>query len=141
MPSRHDGTPRRHSGMPRLRDGTASLHIPPGSAGPDVEHGSGLVVPLEVAASYRARTRGLLGRDHVEGALLLTPASSVHTFRMRFPVDVAYLDRQLTVLAVRTMRPWRLGAPRVRSRHVLEATAGAMRLWGLRPGVRVEIRS
>ncbi|MFI1799931.1 DUF192 domain-containing protein [Streptomyces sp. NPDC020379] len=133
MPPRRDGTFRR-------RDGTASLYVPPGSAGPEAEHGSALVVPLEVAASYRARTRGLLGRDDIEGALLLTPASSVHTFRMRFPIDVAYLDRHLTVLAVRTMRPWRLGAPRVRSRHALEAAAGAMRLWGLRPGVRVEIR-
>ncbi|WP_116213644.1 DUF192 domain-containing protein [Streptomyces olivoreticuli] len=129
--------------MPRRHDGTARLRVPHGDGAPGTEegtgHDAGLVIPLEVAASYRARTRGLLGRDFFEGALLLTPASSVHTFRMRFPIDVAYLDRNLTVLAVRTMRPWRLGAPRVRSRHVLEAPAGAMRLWGLRPGVRVEI--
>ncbi|MFD7236138.1 DUF192 domain-containing protein [Streptomyces syringium] len=96
-------------------------------------------VPLEIAASYRARTRGLLGRDGIEGALLLTPAGSVHTFRMRFAIDVAYLDRDMTVLAVRTMAPGRLGLPRLRARHVLEAEAGAMARWGLRPGVRVEI--
>ncbi|MCQ8770182.1 DUF192 domain-containing protein [Streptomyces telluris] len=115
--------------MPRRQDGTAQLHIPGRPP-----------VPLEIAASYRARTRGLLGRDTLEGALLLTPATSVHTFRMRFPIDVAHLDRDLTVLAVRTMRPGRLGAPRLRARHVLEAAAGAMGGWGLRPGVRVEIR-
>ncbi|MEU2869343.1 DUF192 domain-containing protein [Streptomyces olivoreticuli] len=129
--------------MPRRHDGTARLRVPHEGGAPGTEgspgRDAGLVIPLEVAASYRARTRGLLGRGSVEGALLLTPASSVHTFRMRFPIDVAYLDRNLTVLAVRTMRPWRLGAPRVRSRHVLEAPAGAMRLWGLRPGVRVEV--
>jgi uncharacterized membrane protein (UPF0127 family) len=32
---------------------------------------------------------------------------------MRFPIDVAYLDRGLRVIAVRTMRPGRLGLPRV----------------------------
>ncbi|MDT3397027.1 DUF192 domain-containing protein [Streptomyces sp. B1866] len=96
-------------------------------------------IPVEIAASYRARARGLLGRDGVTGALLLTPASGVHTFRMRFAIDVAYLDRRLTVLAVRTMRPGRLGRPRPRSRHVLEAEAGAMARWGLRAGVRVAI--
>ncbi|QUC56397.1 DUF192 domain-containing protein [Streptomyces sp. A2-16] len=96
-------------------------------------------VPLEIASSYRARTRGLLGRDSVAGALLLSPAGSVHTFRMRFPIDVAYLDRRLRVIAVRTMRPGRLGLPRLRSRHVLEAEAGAMEGWGVRVGVRVEI--
>jgi uncharacterized membrane protein (UPF0127 family) len=107
-----------------------------------VGEGEGAVtVPLEIAASYRARTRGLLGRDSLDGAMLLSPASSVHTFRMRMPIDVAYLDRHLRVVAVRTMPPGRLGRPRLRARHVLEAEAGAMARWGLRVGVRVSFPS
>lgn len=43
------------------------------------------------------------------------------------------------MLAVRTMPPGRLGAPRLRARHVLEAEAGAMTRWGLRPGARVGV--
>ncbi|MFE6526057.1 DUF192 domain-containing protein [Streptomyces sp. NPDC057794] len=101
--------------------------------------GPGVRVPLEIAASYRARTKGLLGRDAVDGAILLSPASSVHTFRMRMPIDVAYLDRELRVIAVRTMRPGRLGMPRLRARHVVEAAAGAMREWGVRKGTRMEV--
>lgn len=81
-------------GRRRWRDGRGLLHIP-GSA----------AVPLEFATSYRARTKGLLGRTAVDGALLLSPAGSIHTFGMRIPIDVAYLDRRLTVLAVRTMPP------------------------------------
>ncbi|MFD9971557.1 DUF192 domain-containing protein [Streptomyces sp. NPDC059015] len=96
-------------------------------------------VELLVAASYGARYRGLLGRDGLDGALMLTPCTSVHTFRMRFAIDVAYLDRELRVLDVHTMRPGRLGLPRLRSRHVLEAEAGAMAQWGVRPGVRLAI--
>lgn len=108
--------------MARWTDGSGTLH------GTDVE------VPLEIAGSYRARTRGLLGRDGIDGALLLTPASGVHTFRMRFALDIAYLSRDFRVLAVRTMRPGRMGLPRLRARHVLEAEAGAMAHWGLHPG-------
>ncbi|MEU0025457.1 DUF192 domain-containing protein [Streptomyces sp. NPDC006335] len=117
--------------MGRWQDGRGKL----------VVHGERgeLAVPLEIASSYRARTKGLLGRDSVDGALLLSPAGSVHTFRMRFPIDVAYLDRGLRVIAVRTMRPGRLGLPRVRSRHVLEAGAGVMEGWGVRVGVRVQV--
>ncbi|MFH8338651.1 DUF192 domain-containing protein [Streptomyces sp. AM6-12] len=115
----------------RWRDGRGVLRIP--GEPRTVE------VPLEIAASYRARTRGLLGRTCFDGALLLSPAGSIHTFGMRIPIDVAYLDRHLTVRAVRTMRPGRLGLPRLRSRHVLEAEAGAMAGWGLRAGVRVEM--
>ncbi|NXY99767.1 DUF192 domain-containing protein [Streptomyces sp. BR123] len=99
----------------------------------------GAPVPLEIAASYRARTRGLLGRDGIAGALLLTPAGSVHTFGMRFAIDVAYLDRDLRVIALTTMAPGRLGLPRLRSRHVLEAEAGAMAGWGIRAGARVSV--
>ena len=94
--------------------------------------------PLEVAASHRARSRGLLGRDGIEGALLLPGARQVHTFRMRFAIDVAHLARDGTVLAVATMPPGRLGAWRPRSRAVVEAAAGAFARWGLTPGVRVE---
>ncbi|MCX4916735.1 DUF192 domain-containing protein [Streptomyces sp. NBC_00687] len=97
-------------------------------------------VPLERASTARARRRGLLGRDGIEGALLLTPASSVHTLGMRFPIDVAYLDRASRVLAVRTMRPGRVGLPRPRARAVLEAEAGSMERWGVERGVRVVIQ-
>jgi len=119
--------------MGGYRDGTATLLV--GDAAT-----TATTVPLEIAASYRARTRGLLGRDGIEGALLLTPAGSIHTLRMRFSIDVAYLDRRLRVLAVRTMPPGRLGLPRLRSRHVLEAEAGTMAAWGLTAGAQLSIR-
>ncbi|MCX5392910.1 DUF192 domain-containing protein [Streptomyces sp. NPDC006482] len=115
--------------MGKWVDGTGTVALP-----------DGVVVPLEVAASYRARRRGLLGRDGIAGAMLITPTNSVHTFGMRFAIDVAYLDRELRVLSVVTMRPGRLGMVRPRGRHVLEAEAGAMAGWGLRRGVRVDVR-
>ncbi|GAA2243805.1 DUF192 domain-containing protein [Streptomyces indiaensis] len=117
----------------RWRDGRGELVVLGGDGEPSVR------IPLEIATSYRARTRGLLGRDALDGALLLSPANSVHTFRMRMPIDVAYLDRSLRVITVRTMRPGRLGVPRPRARHVIEAMAGAMSEWGMRAGARVEV--
>ncbi|MEU6047969.1 DUF192 domain-containing protein [Streptomyces griseus] len=131
--------------MRTWRDGDGTLTVGTASgagagAGPGAAAGA-REVPLRIAASYRARTRGLLGRDGIEGAMMLTPCGSVHTFRMRFPIDVAYLDRKFRVLAVRTMKPGRLGLPRLRARHVVEAEAGAMERWGVRPGVRVELQA
>ncbi|MER5429844.1 DUF192 domain-containing protein [Streptomyces sp. NPDC002588] len=123
--------------MGRWRDGRGELVV----GGEGVEDGGVIRIPLEIAASYRARTKGLLGRDGVDGVLLLSPASGVHTFGMRIPIDVAYLARDLTVLAVRTMRPGRLGLPRPRARHVLEAEAGALTEWGVRAGARVSVET
>ncbi|MCP9996267.1 DUF192 domain-containing protein [Streptomyces werraensis] len=124
----------RGGAVVRWRDGRGELVVRKQDGGVSAR------VPLEIAASYRARTRGLLGRESLEGALLLSPASSIHTFRMRMPIDVAYLDRRLRVLDVRTMPPGRLGRPRVRARHVVEAEAGAMAGWGLGVGAVVEVR-
>jgi len=92
---------------------------------------------VEVARSLAERSRGLLGRDGIETGLVLDPASSVHTFGMRFPIDVAYVGRDGRVLAVRTMPRHRLGLPRPRTRWILETERGRMAQWGIRPGRRL----
>ena len=99
-----------------------------------------VLAALEVVESLSARSRGLLGRDGVEGALLIKPARSVHTIGMRFPIDVAFCDRELTVIGTVTMARYRVGRPRLRARCVLEAEAGAFERWTLRPGDRLEIK-
>ena len=99
-----------------------------------------VLATLEVAADRRARRRGLLGRDGIDGALLLQPARSVHTFGMRFPIDVAHVDADLEVLKVTTMVPNRLGLPVWRARGVIECEAGAFAHWGVKVGDRLELR-
>ena len=99
-----------------------------------------VLATLEVAESVRGRLRGLLGRDGIEGAFLMSPAKSVHTLGMRFPIDVAFCDRDMRVIAVVPMRRWRLGLPRLRARCVLEAEAGAFERWRLAPGDHLEVK-
>jgi len=96
-----------------------------------------VLAAAEVASSRRDRRRGLLGRDGIDGALLLDPARAIHTVGMRFPIDVAYCKRvgdDIEVLQVRAMPPWRVGAPRLRARCVIEAEQGAFARWSLAPG-------
>jgi len=99
-----------------------------------------VLASLEVAESFRDRSKGLLGRDGVNGALLIRPAKSVHTLGMRFPIDVAFCDKHFVVLSMITMRRHRMGLPRVRARAVLEAEAGAFERWGLAAGDHLEIK-
>ena len=99
-----------------------------------------VLAAAEVATSFGERTKGLLGRDGLEGALVIRPARSVHTIGMRFAIDVAFCDGELRVLSTCTMRRHRLGAPRMRARVVIEAEAGAFDRWGLRVGDQLELR-
>src|SRR3954464_5407453 len=102
--------------------------------------GGEVLATLEVAASRSARSKGLLGRDGIEGVLLLQHARAVHTLGMRFPIDVAPLDGERAVLRTCTMQRWRLGRVVLKASAVLEAEAGTFAHWELKPGDRLEIK-
>jgi uncharacterized membrane protein (UPF0127 family) len=88
-----------------------------------------LATRLEVADSGPKRNKGLLGRDGIvpgEG-LWIVPCESVHTFFMRFPIDLVYLDRKNTIRKVRSaVGPWRLSAC-FSAHSVIELPAGTIR--------------
>jgi uncharacterized protein len=95
---------------------------------------------LEVAETWNSRRRGLLGRQGIEGAIILRPARAVHTVGMRFPIDVAFLDRDLKVIRIVSMPRWRVGLPVMRAHAVVEAERGAFRDWELCVGDELEIK-
>jgi len=102
-----------------------------------------VLASVETATSRRERRRGLIGRDSIEGVLLLR-ARSVHTFGMRFTIDVAFCaptgDDGYRVLRVVTVVPRRVTRPSLRGSVVLEASAGSFRRWGVGPGDRLDVR-
>jgi uncharacterized protein len=96
-----------------------------------------------IAATFRTRLRGLLGRRELapgEG-LLIRPTNSIHTFFMRFAIDVVFLDRSgVVVKLVSNLRPWRVAfAPR--GRDALELGAGEADARGIRLGDRLAVRT
>ncbi len=99
-----------------------------------------VLATAEVATGLAGRTKGLLGRTSYEGAMVLPRTRSVHTVGMRFPIDVAFCDKEMVVVGVATLRPWRMSVPRRRGRSVVEAQAGAFDRWGLRVGDKLELR-
>ena len=72
--------------------------------------------------------------DAGEG-LCLRPCQSVHTFWMFFPIDILFLDRNLTVLSmIENLRPFRVTWPRWQATSVVELAAGTVARTGLRVG-------
>src|ERR1041384_1368522 len=79
-----------------------------------------------VAATSLRRMKGLLGRSGLapDEGMWIRPASSIHTFFMRFAIDVVFLDRELVVRKVApSMKPWRMAFAR-HAHSVLELSAG-----------------
>lgn len=84
---------------------------------------------LEVARSGPKRSKGLLGRNGLgqgEGMWII-PCEAVHTFFMRFPIDLIYLDRKHRVKKVRGSVPaWRISGC-LSAHSVLELPSGTIR--------------
>ena len=95
---------------------------------------------VEVADHGATRRKGLLGRASLptgEG-LWIVPCESVHTFGMKFPIDLVYLDRNKEVKKVRSrVPPWRLSAC-FSAYSVVELAAGTIEKTQTRPGDKLE---
>jgi len=100
-----------------------------------------VLAALEVADSRKARRKGLVGRDGIDGALLLPSARlGVHSIGMRFELDVAFCDRDMVVRRVVCLRPMRMTRPSFRAPCVIEAQGGAFDRWQLHVGDELEIK-
>jgi uncharacterized membrane protein (UPF0127 family) len=100
-----------------------------------------VLASAEVASGRAEKNKGLLGRDGLEGALVIERCRWVHTVGMRFAIDVAYLDATGLVLKTVRMDRHRVGAPVTAAARVVEAEAGAFARWGLQVGQTIEIRT
>jgi uncharacterized protein len=93
----------------------------------------------EIADGPFTRMRGLLGRKSLNRGhgLLIRPTWSIHTWFMRFAIDVVFLDRELRILKIkRQIRPWRMAA-RWRAHSALELPAGECARLRLQVGDRL----
>ena len=88
-----------------------------------------LAYRCHLATRLLPRTVGLLRRSGLEEGegLLLRPCSSVHTFFMRFPIDVLFLDGNGKVLKqYNPLKQWRASAVVWGAKQTLELPAGVL---------------
>jgi uncharacterized protein len=98
---------------------------------------------IEPAFDSASRRRGLLGRDHLPTghAIVIAPSNAIHTIRMRFAIDVLFVDRAGRVLAIRHgLRPWRV-AVSLRAFAVIELPAGTLARCPVQVGERVTVEA
>jgi uncharacterized membrane protein (UPF0127 family) len=91
---------------------------------------------VDLADHGATRRKGLLGRDMLTAGegLWIVPCEAVHTFGMRFPIDLVYLDRDKRVKKIRSaVPPLRISAC-LSAHSVLELASGSIRSTGTQPG-------
>lgn len=101
-----------------------------------------LIANVEVASSLWSRTKGLLGRAGLpeDQALWIKPCNSVHTYFMRFPIDLVFVDSKLRVRRTfARVEPGRLIWPVWGASSVFECTAGFLDRHPLLPGEHLHV--
>lgn len=98
----------------------------------------------EVARSFVARGQGLMGRASLPDgyALIIYPCTSIHTFFMRLPIDVLFMDKGHRVLGLRHAMPPNLpyaGVSPFRGRYVIELPSGVLAATGTQVGDVLEL--
>ena len=105
--------------------------------------GSIVAQTVEVAVDSRSRRLGLLGRTGLpeRHALVIAPCSAVHTWFMRFPIDVLFVARDGRVVKiVNRIGAWRVTAS-LGAFAAIELPAGSLGRGGWARGDRVIVRS
>ena len=105
---------------------------------------NGIVVADRVMTAFdsKSRRKGLLKQDAMaEGSvLIIAPSNAIHTFFMRFAIDVAFVSKDGRVLKIRRAMPaWRLAAS-LRAFAVVELPGGALDRSDVKPGDQLVVR-
>lgn len=83
-----------------------------------------------VAKDIFSRLKGLLGKSGLRNkeALIITPCDSIHTFFMKFSIDVVFIDKKNRVVKViSSMKPFRISAVYFNAHSVIELPPGIIR--------------
>lgn len=126
---------RRHFLVPLLQNDPGSLELR------NDRNGRLIARTLMTAFDSRSRRQGLLGRGALpqSTALVIAPCNAVHTFFMRFAIDVIFADRSGTVVGIaHELRPWRIWIG-LRAFAAIELPAGSARAVDVRAGDRLTL--
>jgi uncharacterized membrane protein (UPF0127 family) len=120
---------------PLLRSGGSSLALT------NTRHNRVMARTLLTAFDSKSRRQGLLQHDFLpeDSALIIAPSNTIHTFFMRFVIDVAFVAKDGRVVKLRRNMPPRRIAAAWRAFAVIELAAGALARTDTQPGDTLQI--
>jgi len=100
-----------------------------------------VIATLKFANSYFSRLKGLMFKKKLDYVLVLKPSksnfklfSSIHTFFMRFTIDVVFLDKNKKVVEIAQISPWKFYIPKKSVKYILEMKKGLIKKYQIAIG-------
>jgi len=99
---------------------------------------------VKVAENFFTRSIGLLSRKSISNneALIIKPCGSIHTFFMRFDIDVLFVNKKNEIIALyENVKPFRILPIHLTSSYVIELAAGSISDKNISKGDLISIKS
>ncbi len=97
---------------------------------------------VRIAQNFKSRSIGLLNRRSLNEneALLIKPCASIHTFFMKFPIDVLFLSKEGNIVKIEhSLKPWKLSGCLAGCFMVLELQQGKVSKTTIKIGNSIKI--
>lgn len=96
------------------------------------------IIETRVASGEFERMKGLMGKKNIDFGLLFNHCNNIHTFFMKEPIDVIYIDKNGIIVALdNPIVPWRLGRLIFKGKHLVELPEGTINKFDIKIGQKV----
>jgi len=110
----------------------------------NITKGTTLANQAKVATKFWDRTKGLLGKDYLpqDTGLLIIPCSAIHTFFMRFPIDVIFVNKRGLIVALRkSMKKFRYFSSNFQGYFVVELPINTLEITSTTIGDKIGVEA
>lgn len=90
-----------------------------------------IIERVKIVSSFWGRLIGLMFKDDIDTneGIIIRPCNSIHTFFMKFPIDVVFLTKDLKIVKIyRDLKPWKMTGISFKTKDVLEIKGGTLPL-------------
>ncbi len=102
----------------------------------------GISTEISIGDTFISSFLGLMGEKEITPGkgLIIAPCNSIHTFFMRMPLDIIFIDKNNIALnVIENLQPWRISPIILNARSVIEVPSGTVKKTGTTQGDRLEI--
>jgi len=99
-----------------------------------------VLAAADIADSLAERVHGFRRRPDPDVVLVTRGLPALHSLATAHPLDAAFLDQHMRVVAIVRLEPWRVTWPRRRCRMTVQVRAGTFARWDLQVGDELELR-
>lgn len=99
------------------------------------------IIEVKIASSTFSRMMGLMGKSNIDYALFFNHCNNIHTFFMKEPIDVIYIDKESKIIYMdNPINPWKMGKIIKKSKSLIELPEGTIKKYNIYVGQKINFK-